>query len=317
MKKRLLAALTVFIAVSFTTTADDVSLEGDGIQAQEVSPSAPPELPPEMKRRMLQRIQDQVAPLTAEEIRYARRLLNEMQQVSNNRYEDLEAKITTERLSSRPGSKIPTLHAGVGYNTNVMFSDSAGNPWPIRRSSIGNVEAFTIKELDEHAFEVEVRQANTFTNMTVFLVGQKTPLIFNISPPTEHLDVVKTYIVDGITPETQGEISTQRISHTGALHQPSADPNLNLFLDGSIPESAVTVSVLSGPQVDLWVWNKQLIIRTDMRLMAPTSDVSPLYGANGWRVYSLSRPSSLLSFLRGGELTMVSISESALATIQE
>src|SRR5690554_4594531 len=122
MKKHIAVALS-FVAL----------MTGNVMAEQEERNDAkpPPELPPQVRERVLERIQDQVAPLSPEEIRFARQIINEMQQASNNRYENLEPKISTEVLNSRPGAEIPTLYAGVGFNTNVMFSDITGSPWPI------------------------------------------------------------------------------------------------------------------------------------------------------------------------------------------
>lgn len=283
---------------------------------QKDTPVAPPALPPEVAARIADRIRDEVAPLTPEEIKLAREMINQSQRAANNRYERAEPRITTEPLDSRPGNKIPTIYAGVGFNTNVMFTDAGGKPWPIRVSSIGNRDAFNLRALDEHAFEIEVLIPNTYTNITVFLENQRSPLVFNVAPPDKHLDVIKTYAINGLSPASQDEHETAARMAQRRNIQPGADPGLNLFLDGVPPADALPIPVIQGPDVELWAWNHRLIIRTQMRLTTPSAEADPLYGANGWRVYSIRRPTSIMTFIANGQIQTVSVSESAIANLR-
>lgn len=311
MRKVYFAVITLVSLLALPLYAAG-AFENDSQEA----PAAPPPMPPEVEERIRQRIQEEVAPLTPAEIRLARELINASQQAANNRYDRAKARITTEPLDSRPGNEIPTIYAGVGFNTNVMFTDSVGKPWPIRVSSIGNREAFNLRPLDEHAFEIEALVPNTFTNITVFLEEQRTPLVFNVAPPRDHLDVIKTYAVNGLSPSTR--TTHEDIARTASARsvQPGADPGLNLFLDGVPPQNAVPISVLQGPEVELWAWEGRLIVRTQMRLTTPSAEADPLYGANGWRVYSIRRPTSIMTFILNGQVATVAISEAAIANLR-
>lgn len=312
LKQPLTALSMIALLVGVASAGEDERTnEERRSHGQPVQP--PTQIPEEVRARAQQALHDQVSPLSAEEIRQLRDTLDGVQRVTNERYEHAEPRITTETIHNSPGSEIPIIYAGVGFNTSVLFQDAAGNPWRIRNASIGNNDAFELHEMDPHAVRIEVKQANTFTNISVLLEGQSTPLVFRIRPPSEHLDFVKTYAVNGLSPALQAESAA---STSGGFTQPQRETSLNQFLNGQIPSEALPVSILSGPDVDMWSYEGRLIVRTQMQLTVPSADFQPLHGSNGWRVYSISRPNSVMTFLDGGSVQYVSISESVVASIR-
>lgn len=272
---------------------------------------APEKLPQDLQDEINQAIDNRTAPLTEDEINRALQNFNDSQRASRNRYPNAETKITTEVISSNPGANIPALYAGVGFNTNLVFKDASGQPWPILKSSVGNGDAFELSKVDDHILQVHVLMPNSFSNLSLLLEGQSVPTVINLKPPANKIDVIKTYVMEsGLSPK-----STQRFQQAAQRKQVTNAPinkDLNLFLDGVPPEAAVIVPVQSGPNIDIWRYKGKLIVKTQMRITVPAAESEPLYGNNGWRIYSISNPVSTMAFIDNGAPQLVSISESAI-----
>lgn len=279
-------------------------------------PARPRDLPPEIEQESLEVIKETVQPLSPEEIEFLRKGLNESQQATRNRYPNAKTVVTTEPLSMKPGSEIPTLYAGVNYNTNITFNDAAGNPWPVKSDSVGSQDAYTLNKITDHIFQLVVNQPNSFSNISILLDGTDSILTINVRPPEDVIDASKTYVVEGeLSPRTAQEVRRQAESNPGPSLPVNRD--LNQFLDGTIPEEANPIPVQSGPQIEVWAYKSQVIVKTQMKLTLPATDSEPLYGSNGWRVYAISRPSSTMSFIRNGEPVIVSVAENAIAHLKK
>ncbi len=277
---------------------------------------APSKLPEDVQEEINNAIDSNTAPLTEDEINRALANFNKTQRASRNRYPNAETKISTEVISNAPGSKIPTLHAGVGFVTNIVFKDAGGQPWPIEKDSVGNGDAFGTEKIDEHILQVTVKEPNSFSNLSFLLEGQSTLTVVNLRPPTEFIDVIKTYVLDsGLAPASVQRYE-QAAQSNDTVHA-SINRELNLFLDGTPPEAAVTVPVQSGPAIDIWRYKEKLIVKTQMRITVPSAESEPLYGNDDWRVYSIANPVSTMAFIHNGSPKLVSISESAIAGMNE
>lgn len=272
----------------------------------------PQELPKEIQDGINQAIDNETAPLTPEEIRRVKENFDTTQRASRDRYPEAKPVITTEVINNKPGSEIPTIFAGVGYNTNIVFKDASGSPWPIKKDSVGNSDAYTLNKIDDHILQIVVEQPNAYSNLSFLLDGQSSLMVVNLEPPKTKIDVIKTYVVQsGLSPKAQEQInSTVRNQRSVSA---KIDKNLNLFLDGTPPESAISIPVQSGPNIEIWRYKSKLVVKTRMRITSPNTDAEPLYGNNGWRVYSIDKPNSTMAFIDNGKPMLVSISESAIS----
>lgn len=277
----------------------------------------PRELPEELLQQFADSVNDQAVVLSPEEYRQIRDLIDEIERAKSDRYDYAEPRISNQVISNEPGAEIPELSLGTNYNSYITFKDEAGNPWPIVHSNVGHSAAYTLNKINDYTFEVVVQQPNVFSNLTFMLEGYDGPIMINVGPPEHFIDYVKNYTIQGVGPATveRSRAASVRVARTH--EQPSVNRSLSAFLNGIPPEDAIPVSVIRGVDVDMWVWDGRLVVRTQMRLLAPSADAEPLYGQNGWRVYSLRNPNSVLTFVHNNQTEMAFISESAISELRQ
>lgn len=200
-------------------------------------------------------------------------------------------EVTVQTVSLEPGVTPPVIKLSPGHVTSVTMMDMTGQPWPVQDVSWGgNFEVISPGE-GGHVIRVSPMAAHEAGNMSVQLVGLKTPVTFTLDT---QLDVVQ-YRFDARIPE-YGPMASPPIIDPGLTIQAGSDKSLTQILDGVPPSGTEKLSV-SGVDARTSVFRSggATYLRTPLTLLSPGWSAS-VKSADGMTVYVVNNsPVFLLS----------------------
>ena len=200
-------------------------------------------------------------------------------------------EVTVQTVSLEPGVTPPIIKLSPGHVTSVTMMDITGQPWPVQDVSWGgNFEVISPGE-GGHLIRVSPMAAHEVGNMSVQLVGLKTPVTFTLET---QLEVVQ-YRFDARIPE-YGPLAQAPIIDPGLTIQAGSDKALGQILDGVPPAGTEKVSV-SGVDMRTAVYRSSGVtyLRTPLTLLSPGWSASAK-SADGMTVYVVNNsPVFLLS----------------------
>lgn len=200
-------------------------------------------------------------------------------------------EITVQTVSLEPGVVPPTIMLSPGHVTSVTMMDLTGEPWPIQDVSWGGNFEVISPEQGGHIIRVTPLGATEVGNMSVQLVGLKTPVTFTLET---QLDVVQ-YRFDARIPE-YGPKAAPPIIDPGLGVQAGTDKAIGQILDG-VPPAGTEKVRLAGVDARTSVFRASGItyLRTPLTLLSPGWSASAK-SADGMTVYVVNdTPVFLLS----------------------
>ncbi|MFM5296279.1 DotH/IcmK family type IV secretion protein [Aeromonas veronii] len=215
---------------------------------------------------------------------------------------------TSEDIDPRPGSKIKVIDVGLGVDTDLVFVDSMGEPWPVRLAKVAN-PAYSVSTIAEHIVRIEVKKTFVTSSVNILLYGQTQPLILRLKHQVNlkgNVDGVKTYRISGLSP-----MSEKKPIGVGGEPIPDLRLDLNPFLDDLAPDDAIPVQVNGPSDVKVWTYKQKLVVRTKKTLVTPVG--LPLYGVNGWKVYEIENPMPVIVLLEDGQQHYAYIPEDSIS----
>ncbi|MEM0550299.1 MULTISPECIES: DotH/IcmK family type IV secretion protein [Aeromonas] len=272
-----------------------------------------PELPPEINEKMYGIGALEVEQLNDDEYRdLYQRSSNTAKTMDELSAGQFKQRNTSEVVDERPGAPTKMMTLGLGLDTNVVFVDAMGEPWPIQAADVSN-SAYEISQIGEHIVKIKVKRSFVTANLSVLLVNKTLPMTFRLSHArnlTSEVDVTKTYRVSGISP-----MSDAKPTQIKGEPIPDLRLDLNPFLDDLAPKEATEVQVNGPGDVKVWVYRGKLVVRTKKELVTPVG--LPVYGVSGWRVYEIENAMPVLVLIEDGEQHYAYIPEDSIAGLNK
>jgi intracellular multiplication protein IcmK len=217
-------------------------------------------------------------------------------------------EVTVQTVSLDPGVTPPTIKLSPGHVTSVDMLDVTGQPWPVQDVSWGgNFEVISPGE-GGHIIRVSPMAAHEVGNMSVQLVGLKTPVTFTLETQLEEVQ----YRFDARIPE-YGPQATPPLIDPGLTIEAGSDKSLGQILDGVPPAGTEKLDV-SGVDGRTAVYRSgdTVYLRTPLTLLSPGWSAS-VKSADGMTVYVINNSPVLLLSDRG-KMVRATVSESKVAT---
>jgi len=232
-------------------------------------------------------------PLRSEEIREFIRTYEDRLEATNAPIEPLpEPEIKVETISLDPGEKPPVIYTALGHVTTITMLDLTGEPWGIQDVSWAGDFQVTTPEPNGHVMRVTPLKAHGFGNISLRMVGLKTPITFSLLTQKEKV----YYRYDARIPQL-GPGAAPPIMESASLTSAQAgDSILTGLLDGVMPPNAKRLKVEGADgRTSVYDLGGQTYIRTPLTLLSPGWSAS-VRSSDGMHVYAVGEaPVILLS----------------------
>lgn len=205
------------------------------------------------------------------------------------------------------GVSPPIIRLARGQQSSIVFSDMAGNPWFVERVVL-NRTAFsdgranneiTKDERPTNVITIEPMSISAYGNVTVTLRGLSTPVIFMLLSGQGEVDLRVDAKISGNNPDQP----TPNISYSNA---PSIDNSLAYFLDGVPPKDAVRLRVTGMNNIDAWLFQNELYVRTRSDVLYPAF-MSSAKSTTGLSIYKFSQLFPAVTLSSGGQAITIQI----------
>ncbi|MBU6234880.1 MAG: type IV secretion protein DotH [Alphaproteobacteria bacterium] len=201
-------------------------------------------------------------------------------------------EITVQTVSLEPGVTPPVIKLSPGHVTSVTMMDVTGEPWPVQDVSWGGNFEIISPEDGGHIIRISPMGATEVGNMSVQLVGLKTPVTFTLET---QLEVVQ-YRFDARIPEYGPKAAPPIIDPGSTDVQAGTDKAIGQILDG-VPPAGTEKVRLAGVDARTSVFRigPSTYLRTPLTLLSPGWSASAK-SADGMTVYVVNdTPVFLLS----------------------
>jgi intracellular multiplication protein IcmK len=232
-----------------------------------------------------------IMPMTSDQIRDFRRHIDQSQRAVTAPVGPPPKPVSRSvDLSLRPGEAVPTMRLAIGHVGTLTFSDISGKPWPVLSVTTGNAQAFVVqsagKQGESNIIVVNPLMAHGASNLVVTLVNSPVPVIFTLQSGQAEVD----FRMD-VRLQQRGPNSTYDIVSASML-PPTGDSHMIAFLDGVPPSGSRRVKT-SHRDVEAWMFNDMLYVRTRFELLSPAY-VAKSSNVSGFNVFSLSESPSIV-----------------------
>lgn len=298
-----MAVLLPFVAVAGNETAAAAPTAAAAVP----TPTAPaagqpiPNLPklPSVNQEAYRAVTEEAAPLTPEQIKSLRRLVDEAERAAAAppRFVPKPVSTTVTALLT-PGATPPVIRLSSNFVTSILFVDQAGNSLNVLDVTPGGAAAFNVTwSKDKPTNKIDVSPKSTYANgnISVLLDGVLTPVSLTMVSGQREVD----YRVDV---RVKGRFMA---GVAGAAAMPEgANPLLLTMLDGVAPDGA-KVLASSNPEIQAWEYRSRFYVRTGHTLLSPAW-ITTLRSADGTAVYEIP-PTPVLVTMTGGVTSQVNL----------
>lgn len=266
--KGLLAA-AVGLAICVAPTSSSAQATPPKPAGSAEAPAPEPMNPRVPGARLVNEVVDQLAPLSAEEVRLMRRLLDERQAAA---VAGRAARPTTSvfNVDLSPGAAPPVVRINAHQGSILSFLDSAGRPWPAKLAANFATNLIAAAQFTEHQISVgiapgpaAIAQVPVNALLAVSLEGLPTAITVSIVSQQHVVDAQVHMVVPryfGDVPPAVGVISGE----------PSVAPaDLQAFLLRTPPADARPLMVDGLPGALAWqVSAHRMVIRTNVLVVS-------------------------------------------------
>lgn len=229
-------------------------------------------------------------PLTPDQIRTLRYLLNESQQAASE-YPGTPPLPTSSTITANlaPGATPPIIRLGAGYVTSIVFDDATGAPWPISAYDLGDPKDFNV-QWDKVGNTLMVQALDHYQggNLAVMLKGLDTPIMVTLMPGQRAVDYRTDIRVPRLGPNA---------NPVYAGLPDSASPNLLNVLDGVPPDGAQQLQVRGG-EAEAWLIDNHIYMRTPLTVLSPAW-IAATNSSDGTHAYELPNSPVILASQNG------------------
>lgn len=229
-------------------------------------------------------------PLTPDQIRTLRYLLNQSQQAASE-YPGTPPLPTSSTVTANlaPGATPPVVRLSAGYVTSIVFGDATGAPWPISAYDLGDPKDFNV-QWDKVSNTLMVQALDHYQggNLAVMLKGLDTPIMVTLMPGQRAVDYRTDIRVPRLGPNANPVYSGT---------PDAASPNLLNVLDGVPPEGAQQVQVQGG-EAEAWMIDNHIFMRTPLTVLSPAW-IAATSSSDGTNAYELPNTPVILASQNG------------------
>lgn len=222
---------------------------------------------------VMSKISEKLLPLMPEEIKQLHKKEDDTKRAHAERAHIMPRPVSRSIAQTfAPGQSPAVIRLAPDFTTTVVFTDSSGAAWPVKRVIVGNKESIQIPELDGSAGAALKTETNIITltplqdyistNITFLLEGASAPVTMMLVSGQPELDM-------------RLDVSLRsRGPNAVAASLESSIPNTNLpvafsaFLDGVPPDSSKSLKS-SNAEIEAWVYNDKMMVRTKLELLSP------------------------------------------------
>ena len=204
------------------------------------------------------------------------------------------------QVSTDPGQGMPVVRIGQGMITSLVFTDAAGQVWPIVSYSLGDPSAFSIQwDKKSGVMMVQGQKLYAQTNMGVILKGMEIPVMLTLligQKDYDYMDYIHIQNYQAGDANWNGDT-------------PSEAPEYLVKILGGIPPEGSKSLNVSGADAQMWSYNDSYILLTRATLLSPAWTAKFVgTGQNPLHVYQLNQtPYILLS--NNGQVEHLTVSE--------
>jgi len=257
----------------------------------------------ELPRDVYEKAVRQTIPMSPKQLKNQRQQKEALDRAQTEEIKPVIPVISSTTIPAAGLKKPIVLRLRVGYQTTLVFQDAIGQPFKVKPSNFGDQNAYTKEQKKDHVITLFATEKYRATNFSVYLDGEKVPLVFHLVNGGVKVDYIRTIVVPKVSPNSRKQLAVP-ISDRDVVPVVN-DENLTTFLD-NLPPSDAQVIPSMDQRVQSWWYKSKMIIRTRLTLVSP--DGVPLHGNNGWRVYEVSTPLSTLVFIDNGQQYLVHVS---------
>ena len=269
---------------------------GNGNAQTQTAPSNPPKSLPPLPSDFELGVQ-QVMPMTPDEIRTLRRMLDSRQKAASDLPNPPRSVTGSVSVSLDPGSTPAVIRPFFGNSTSLVLLDSTGSAWPVENFTVGNRSLFAVERLDGatgSSFVITPTQMYGQSNLILKLVGHPTPVVISLVSGQKVHDARVEARVLGRGPNA---------SVTSVSLMPGVDSRLLSVLDGVAPQGRA-IKVAGDGSSKAWMMpNGRLWVRTSLSLVSP-APISFVSASDGTHVYEVAPSPTLLGMLNNQFVTL-------------
>jgi intracellular multiplication protein IcmK len=204
-----------------------------------------------------------------------------------------EPVIKVETISLDPGARPPVVLMSPGHVTSLNILDITGQPWPVQNVSWGGNFEIISPDPGGHIIKMSPMKAHEIGNMSVQLLGLKTPVTFMLQTQLETVQ----YRFDAMIPE-YGPYADMPLIDPG-ITTVAGDTSLTTVLQGVVPSGAKRMRVKGvDGRTSVFRFQNQSYVRTPLTLLSPGWSQSAK-SADGTTVYVIDNTPVLLLSERG------------------
>ncbi|WP_164153603.1 DotH/IcmK family type IV secretion protein [Stenotrophomonas maltophilia] len=233
--------------------------------AQSAQGSIPaPGLPilPDANEAAFDRVKANAAPLSPEQIRDLRRLVDDAERAASTAARGTPRPVSSSVVANlAPGAESPVIRLAYGAVTNVLFVDGIGNALPIASADLmkGGFDAFAVAE-GSNVLKLFPTQPYATGNISVSLKGVSAPVPLMLITGQREVD----YRVDV---RVVGGNIAQKLAASGSAGSAVTTTMLE-FITGAIPKGATALQTDSA-DVQAWSYKGAYYVRTPLTLLSP------------------------------------------------
>ena len=230
-------------------------------------------------------------PLTPEQIRIFLKKYDDSQRAAEEPvYDKPEPRIGIETVSLDPSAIPIEINTSIGYVSTLNFIDVTGEKWPIH--DIGWAGDYEILQPENSSHIIRVTPLSEFGggNISVRLIGLKTPIILTLNNSRKEVH----YRADLRVPELGPKAYIPPI--TNPISTVAGNKDMTSILIGSPPKNSENL-IVSGvdSRTSAYILNGEMYIRTPYTLLSPGWQ-SSVKSSDGTTVYKIGEaPVVLLS----------------------
>ena len=244
----------------------------------------------------------QLVPMTPDQIKEFRRRQDDARRAQSLPLQPVVPITRTISLTLKPGEPTPVIRVAAQRVTTLTFVDVTGKPWPVLSVATGDPTTLEAKSAgpanETNIITLSPIRYQGATNVAVTLTKYPVPIVMTVTTGEREVD----YRVD-VRVGARGPNAIADVIGAGGL-TPTNDVTLTGFIDGVPPRGAEKVTT-SSRDVEAWMFDKMLYVRTNLELLSPAY-LQKASGNAGVNVYQLAEAPVLL-VSRDGNVAQVMV----------
>lgn len=291
MNRLVMWAFGATMALALPAVAMSQTLQSSSPAATAAAVPAPGlPLLPDVSESAFVQVQTNAAPLSPEQIRTLRRIVDDADRAAAAQPRFTPKPISTAVTANlAPGRQPPVVRLYDNYVTSILFIDAVGNPLPIVSADLVK-GSFTGFPIDANSNVLKISPASPYAsgNLSVSLKDVSVPVVLTLISGQREVDLRVDVRVTG------GNVSARLASQGGGS---PANQAMLEFLSGGVPEGARSL-VTDSADVQAWAFNGRYYVRTALTLLSPAY-TNPGKSSDGTSFYEIPPTPVLVVSLAG------------------